>query len=247
MNTMIRLTLGLAAVFLISVAVQAAELSAGALSIGKAEGDVTYSLPDSKNFMAAAAGTALPQGAILKTGANSTASVVFSSGSVAIVKENSIVEVSKFLQEPFFGTMTAGEEPSVSDTELKVQQGEVLSVVAKLRKGSRYTVSSPVGAAGVRGTTFLFSYNQVTKTGRLVVTEGSVVLIFGDRQVTVEAGFSYRFPGGERAPNTPDDLLRTIEDIRLYGPGAATSGFTPVGPQSGPTVPNIDLIGVSVN
>jgi hypothetical protein len=248
MNTMIRSTLGLAAAFFISVAVQAAELGAGALSIGKTEGDVTYRVANSEEFLPAPAGTALPQGAVIKTGPNSTASVVFSSGSVAIVEENSVVEVAKFLQEPFVGTMTAGAEPSVSETQLNVQSGGVVSVVAKLRKGSSYTVSSPVGAAGVRGTSFFYNYDPATGGGELSVTEGSVVLNVGGQQVTVGAGFTYNFATGAVTQISPVRLRILQSMIARFGPidGGNTGIYTPES-ESGPTIPATDLIGVSIN
>lgn len=249
MNTMIRSTLSIAAAFLISVAVQAAELGAGALSIGEAQGDVTYRVANSETFVPAPAGTALPQGAVVKTGPDSTASVVFSSGSVAIITENSTVNVSKFLQAPFTGTMTAGAEPSVSETELIIEEGEVISVVAKLRKGSSYTVSSPVGAAGVRGTIFGYRYNSNGSRGEIVVLEGSIVLIFGDRQVEVGAGFTYNIRTGEVTPTRESNARRYERLLKRFG-GSGERGrrgvFTPDG-ASAPVIPIPDLIGVSVN
>lgn len=248
MNTMIRSTLGFAAALLISVAVQAAQLGAGALSIGKTEGDVTYRVANSETFQAAPAGTALPQGAVIKTGPNSTASVVFSSGSVAIITENSTVEVAKFLQEPFVGTMTAGAEPSVSETQLNVQSGEVISVVAKLRKGSSYTVSSPVGAAGVRGTTFYYTYDVETGAGEVAVLEGSVVLSVSGQQVTVGAGYTYNFATGA-VTAIPAVRMRILERlVEIFGPvdGGSAGIYTPES-ETGPTIPNTDIIGISIN
>lgn len=248
MNTMIRSTLGFAAAFLFAVAVQAAELGAGALSIGKTEGDVSYREANSQTFKPAPAGTALPQGAVVKTGPKSVASVVFSSGSVAIIQENSTVEVAKFLQEPFVGTLTPGVEPSVSDTQLNVQTGAVISVVSKLRKGSNYTVSSPVGAAGVRGTAFYYSYDSATGDGTVAVTEGSVVLVFADRQVTVNAGFSYDFKTGVVAPLTSVQSRVYTRMIETFGPiDNGDSGIYTPESTSGPTIPSTDLIGISIN
>lgn len=249
MNTMIRSTLGIAAALLLSIAVQAAELSAGAFSIGVAKGDVTYRLANSETYLPGPAGTALPQGALLKTGPGSSATIVFSNGSVATVGASSVVEVSRFQQEPFTGTLRKGSEPSLSDTHLVVIEGQLTSNVVKLRKGSKYTVSSPVGAAGVRGTIFVVNFNQATGQGAIEVVEGSIVLTFPGREVVVGAGFYYDSASSQVLPLSP---ARTQEIQNQAagmgtGPGTVYDSNTATTGDTGPSIPLTDLIGVSVN
>lgn len=246
MNIMFRSALSIVSAVILSVTVQAAQLGAGAFSVGVAKGDVTYRLANSETFIAAPAGTALPEGATLKTGANSSVTVVFSTGSVATIGANSVVEVSKFQQEPFTGTLTQGFEPSVSDTQLALVEGEVISNVAKLRKGSKYEVTSPVGAAGVRGTVFYVKYDKASGAGIFEVASGSIVLTLKDGStVTVRAGYGWdsrnptvTYPLTVKRVNELLDLANaeTEDNIFVRGPGAFT-----------PTVPNTDLIGVSIN
>jgi hypothetical protein len=163
-----------AAVF--ALAAQAAELVPGAYSVGTVSGDVTYKLAGSSEFLPLAAGTALPQGVTIKTGADSSALLVFASGSTASISADSEVEIAKFEQEAFSGSIPADSEPSVSVTEVNVVNGDFTAKVSKLKKGSSYTVNTPVGAAGVRGTTFRVSYNASTGAYSLDVVEGNVVL-----------------------------------------------------------------------
>lgn len=161
---------------LFAVAAQAANLVPAAYTVGKVEGEVSYKLAGSSDYMPLASGTALPQGVTVKTGADSKAIIVFASGSLAAVTANSEIEFTKFEQEAFSGAVVADAEPAVSHTEIKVINGDVVSKVNKLKKGSNYTVNSPVGAAGVRGTTFKVSYNATTGAYSIQVVEGEVVL-----------------------------------------------------------------------
>ncbi len=176
MNNILRfLVTGVAGAF-VALSAAVAELAPGALSVGSVSGDVTYAAAGSSTFKPLAAGAALTQGATVKTGANSTATIIFSSGSSAAIGADSTVELTKFEQEAFSGPIPSKGEPSVSVTEIKVVNGSVAAKVNKLKKGSSYTINSPVGAAGVRGTTFNVSYNA--STGQLTVStiEGLVVL-----------------------------------------------------------------------
>lgn len=179
MKTILRSLLGglLASAFVI--AAQAANLAPGAFSAGTVKGNVTYKLAGTTEFLPLSAGTALPQGATIKTGPSSLVAVVFSNGAVATITSDSEVEVTKFEQEVFSGSLSANAEPSVSNTELNVINGSVVSKVAKLKSGSSYVVKSPVGAAGVRGTTFKVSYNSETGAFSVSTVEGNVVVSRG--------------------------------------------------------------------
>lgn len=176
MNNILRfLVTGVAGAF-VALSAAVAELAPGALTAGSVSGNVTYATAGSSEFKPLVAGAALTQGSTVKTGANSSATIVFSSGSSAAIGADSTIELTKFEQEAFSGPIPTKGEPSVSVTEIKVVNGTVAAKVNKLKKGSSYTVNSPVGAAGVRGTTFNVSFNA--STGQLTVStiEGLVVL-----------------------------------------------------------------------
>lgn len=176
MKNIVRLLASGLVAAVLALAAHAAELAPGAYSVGRVTGDVTYKLAGSSEYLPLAAGTALPQGATIKTGANSSAVVVFASGSVASITAGSEVEITKFQQEVFAGPIPVDSEPAVSNTEIKVINGAVTNKVNKLKKGSSYTVNTPVGAAGVRGTTFRVSYDTVTGAYSIQVVEGGVVV-----------------------------------------------------------------------
>ena len=190
MKNILRLLAGGFAAAFFALAAQAANLAPGAYSAGAVKGDVSYKLAGSAQYQPLAAGVALPQGATIKTGAKSTVTIVFGSGSTAVIDPNSEVEISKFVQDVFSGPVPVDAEPAVSDTQIKIIEGGVTAKVAKLKKGSNFTVSSPVGAAGVRGTSFKYSYSSAKGEAFLQVTEGGVQFHekTGDKTTLVEAG-----------------------------------------------------------
>lgn len=244
MKTMYRSTFGVIAALFLSVAVHAAELSAGAFSIGLARGDVTYRIAGSDTDRPAPAGTALPQGATVKTGAGSVATIVFSSGSVVTLRPNTEVEVAKFAQAPFTGSVEKRVEPSVSETQLVLVKGEAINTVAKLRTGSEYVMTSPVGAAGVRGTIFIVTYNEDTKTGRIEVTEGEVVLKFeGKADVVIKAGFYLDLSTGEVLEISKERK----DELSTFTQEDSSTAEDIMGGDTGPALPITDLIGVSIN
>lgn len=183
MNTILRLiAIGFAAAFLVLTA-QAADLASGMFTAGTVAGDVTFKTASSE-YIALTAGTSLPQGAIIKTGADSKVSIVFSNGSLAVITDNSEIEITKFEQQPFTGPIKVGAEPSVSNTEIRVINGSVFCKVAKLSKGSVHTVNSPLGATSVLGTAFKVSF--VNGSLEVSVLSGSVAVNYVSGGVVVQ-------------------------------------------------------------
>lgn len=248
MKTILRSLLGglVAAAFV--VVAQAADLAPGAFSAGTVKGDVSYKLAGTSQFLALTPGTSLPQGATIKTGESSLVAVVFANGSVATVTSNSEVEITKFHQAAFSGSVPSGSEPSVSATGINLINGTVVSKVSKLKPGSTYIVNSPVGAAGVRGTTFSVSYNAAT--GEFVVSTltGEVVYsgTLGDRPVSTGQSFN----GSAVVALTPsqiDQIEAAIRgDIALGGAGGGGGGQGP-GQVSPPTVSGVDTSVIQVS
>jgi hypothetical protein len=188
MNKFLRsLTVGLFAVFFASAA-QAADLAPGAYSAGSVRGNASFKVPGSDQFQRLTPGIALPQGAIVKTESGATVTIVFGSGSIASIQENSEIEITKFEQALFSGPIPVASEPAVSNTEIRIINGGVTSKVAKLMKGSSYTINTPVGAAGVRGTTFNVFFNAETGSFIIATVEGLVEFTSNQGITTPVAG-----------------------------------------------------------
>lgn len=98
------------------------------------------------------------QSATVRTEKNGSAILLFSNGATAKLGGDSELVIDEFLQDPFSDQLkvaTLDKEPTVSRTKLSLNRGELVGDV-KIRydEGSEFTVQTPVGAAGIRGTVF---------------------------------------------------------------------------------------------
>lgn len=158
-----------------------AEMMPGTFKAVAPKGEVTWTDPVSGVTSRVVGGEILPQGAILTTLDDSTVVILFGTGSSTAVGQNTSVEVTKFYQESFSGELDASlNEPSVSETQLRLMKGNLTSNVRKLKSDSKFVVKTPVGAAGVRGTTFNVNYNPSNNSLVVSTLEGEVVVESGD-------------------------------------------------------------------
>jgi len=118
------------------------------------------------------------------TGAGASVILVFSNGASLNVGSDSSLDIEEFLQDPFqteVAVATLEEEPTSSTTSVRLTRGELVGNVKKLNRdaGSTFTVKTPVGAAGIRGTTFRIVFRP-DASGRvfftLTTSEGVVLL-----------------------------------------------------------------------
>lgn len=120
----------------------------------------------------------------IKTAPASSVILVFANGATANVGADSVLRIEEFLMDPFAGDLSVSdmkEEPTSSKTSLNLTRGEMVGNVKHLRqeKGSTFTVNTPVGAAGIRGTTFRIVFRP-DATGKMTFTlstaEGTVLM-----------------------------------------------------------------------
>jgi hypothetical protein len=157
---------------------------AGVIKAGKVEGDVTRITADGQSLK-------LKQGDVLietdtvVTLKNSLVVLVFMNGSSVKLGSDSKLEIKEFKMDPLAEDIVLADvkdnEPTVSKTALNLAYGEMVGNVKHLNrdKGSTYNISTPVGAAGIRGTTFRIVFRP-TGTGnaftfQLQTAEGHVV------------------------------------------------------------------------
>lgn len=140
------------------------------------------------------------------TGADSFVVLAFSNGATTRLGPDSELVIAEFLQDPFPDEVKPSamtEEPSPSRTKLLLNKGELVGDVKTLkRKTDGFTVQTPVGAAGVRGTVFRIVFRpaangqstfQLTTTSGLVEYTGqqtSNITAQGTANVNVEAGMT---------------------------------------------------------
>jgi hypothetical protein len=144
-----------------------AQTQAGAIKAVRIEGDVQKLLADGTQVVVTE-GALITEKDTLVTGAKSSVVLVFMNGSTVHVGATTRLSIDEFSMDPFSEDIEPSKltkEPSVSRTSLNVAYGEVVGNVKKLAKGSSYNVHTPVGAAGIRGTTFSVKLVPVTLPG----------------------------------------------------------------------------------
>ncbi len=134
-------------------------------------------------------GSVITQGNIVRTDVDSSVVLLFSNGASINLAFSSELNIETFTQNSFdeiYEPSKREDEPSVSTTNINLTRGELVGNVKKLKRGgaveSKFTVGTPVGAAGIRGTTFKITYRP-TGDGRftfsLTTVEGNVQLAVG--------------------------------------------------------------------
>ena len=130
------------------------------------------------------------QNTVVTTGPASRVILVFSNGATINLAAESQLNIETFQQDPFGGEYSienATSEPDAkSVTKLRLTRGELVGNVKTLRSdlGSEFTVSTPAGAAGIRGTTFRIVYRP-DGNGQAFF---SVMTLEGDVAVTTTSG-----------------------------------------------------------
>ena len=134
---------------------------------------------------------AITQNYVVTTALDSSVILVFSNGSTINLAQDSTLAIDEFLQDPFssqYSMATATEEPSTSSTKLTLTRGELVGNVKHLHKdaGSSFSVNTPVGAAGIRGTTFriVFRPDSSGKAFFTLSTAEGVVILTGTNSAT---------------------------------------------------------------
>ncbi len=139
------------------------------------------------NTIAVQSGSDLGQGYVVNTGKNSSVVLVFSNGATLNLAQETSLAIDEFTQDPFADEVAVSKmtaEPSTSRTKLNLSRGELVGNVKKLNydAGSSFNIQTPVGAAGIRGTTFRIVFRP-DGTGKaffsLTTVEGNVVLASG--------------------------------------------------------------------
>lgn len=162
----------------------------GTIKIVRKVGKVTAYNKAARETQVLENGSEITQGNIVRTDVDSSVVLLFSSGASINLAFSSELDIETFTQVSFTETYEPAKaevEPSVSTTNISLTRGELVGNVKKLRGagsagGSKFTVGTPVGAAGIRGTTFKITYRP-TGDGRftfsLTTVEGNVALAVG--------------------------------------------------------------------
>jgi hypothetical protein len=160
-----------------------AQTAAGMIKVGKVQGEALRVFADGRPAQQLKPGDMLTESDTITTGKESLAVLVFMNGSSVKVGADSKLRIEEFKMDPLGEDISAAKldrEPSKSKTTLDLQFGEMVGDVKKLNyeAGSSFKIKTPVGAAGIRGTTFRIVFRPTgdgrTFTFQLATAEGNV-------------------------------------------------------------------------
>jgi hypothetical protein len=158
-----------------------AQTQAGQIKAARVENQVLKQLADGSN-VPVKNGDMLNEKDIILTGKGASIVLVFSNGSSVKLGADTRLAIDEFKMDPLgedinMSTLTA--EPSKSKTTLNLAYGEMVGDVKKLNASSSYSIKTPVGAAGIRGTIFRIVFHPAAD-GKAFFTvstaEGKVVM-----------------------------------------------------------------------
>ena len=150
----------------------------------------------------------LSQGAIIKTGADSTVDLLLHSSMTALrLTPNSSLRLDRLVEEAAF-------DRPVTETTLTLLTGSIAGTQRKLAAPSRFQVNVAGGVATIVGTEYF-----VRADGAVTVASGTVSINYnlpgnkGSVKVTVSAGFSFDPTTGQVVPTTSAYLQDIIAHI----------------------------------
>ena len=167
----------------------------GRIVIARISGAVTLTSKSDNVVRPAINNEQISAGYIVITAPGASVVLIFSNGATVNLRGDSVLDIETFLQDPFaqdFKVAEATAEPSTSTTRLNLTRGELIGNVKKLNAadGSSFNIQTPVGAAGIRGTTFRIIFRpdgQGTAQFSVTTIEGNVVLLVGEVEIPVDA------------------------------------------------------------
>lgn len=183
-----------------------AQTKAGAIKAVKVSGQVTRTSADGTESAVTESQT-LKETDIIRTADNASVVLVFSNGASVRLGETTRLAIVEFKMDPLAEDISVAaleREPSVSRTRLHLDYGEMVGNVKTLNTASSYDVRTPVGAAGIRGTTFRIllrfdaqgrvNFTLSTLEGRVVFTGsiptsgGEVTQTGAEQEISVPTG-----------------------------------------------------------
>lgn len=177
-----------------------AQTAPGQIRAAKVEGQVTK-VQANGTTTALKNGDALTETDSVLTGKNSSVVLVFANGASVKVGPDSRLGIDEFKMDPLDEEIKPAElkqEKNVSQTKLNLAYGEMVGSVRKLNTASGYSIKTPVGAAGIRGTVFrvVFRpspdgkafYAVSTAEGKVVMTgvTANEIPVDADKEVLVD-------------------------------------------------------------
>jgi hypothetical protein len=201
------------------------------------EGDAKIVATGSSDAKPVTEGMAVPIGSTIKTGKDGFVVLSLMPGADSIITTDSEVTVSELDFEK------SGEKVESRKVKLSLASGMVLNNLAKADGVSDFKISSPMGVAAARGTTWAFSFGK--GTGNLSVVNSVVTLTTPNGQV-ISVGEGNMVDSINGVPGavvqmTQAQLDALIAILQRFGftVNATTRGFSITGPTNPSSEPEV--------
>ena len=174
--------------------------------VSAVNGSVEYSTTGTE-WKAVRGNLLLSSGTTIRTKADSTVDLVLKdSGSVVRLVPDTTLRIEKLATE------MAGEE-AITETRLNLLAGSIAGSQRKLAAPSLFEITTPFGAATIRGTEY-----YVRADGAVTVVSGAVSVRYNalnqpSVQVSVSAGYSFNPVTGQVVPTTPAYLQNIVAHV----------------------------------
>ncbi|MDQ5980272.1 MAG: FecR protein [Verrucomicrobiota bacterium] len=220
-----------------------AQTELGQIKAARVQGDV-QKISDAGTAVSLKDGDAVVQTDSIATGKGASVVLVFSNGSSVRLGSESRMRIDEFLADPLDAPINAADkiEPKRSKTTLNLSYGEMVGDVKKLNSSSSYSIKTPVGAAGIRGTIYRIVFRpssdgkaffQIQTAEGLVVMEGvtnAEVPVAEGKEVVVE--IDTEKPDEAKVltreiPPADASIIRAAAQEIVQTQQNATSGSTP--------------------
>ena len=205
------------------------QIQAGQIQAASVEGQV-LKLVNSGPAVPVKDGDQLTESDTITTGANSGVVLVFMNGSSVKLGADSRLAIDEFKMDPLAEDVKMADfkdrkkdEPSVSKTNLNLVYGDMVGDVRRLNKSSSYSIKTPAGAAGIRGTIYRIVFRPdangrafftVSTAEGLVVMQGVTAVeipIPVGKEVVVTVDIPDASPGAvAKAPSAPVIVTQDI-------------------------------------
>jgi hypothetical protein len=214
------------------LAIRAEAQGAARIVVARVRGEVFVTVKATSVRTQVSDNAEVSQGSIVTTAKEASCVLVFSNGATINLGTDSVLDIEQYTQDPFSTPVNAAtitEEPSKSNTKLSLTRGELVGKVAKLKKdqGSTFTVATPVGAAGIRGTVFRIVFRPdgngkvafafTVQVGEVEVTlasgtvNGPVSLVAG-KEISGDAAITVDSVSGVVTATLADGTVLTAKD-----------------------------------
>jgi|GEM_PF-2861243 len=207
---------------LISLVPAVASAASGAIWAVKVDGDAWIEGTARTRIVKDAV---IPAGASIRTEANGNVVLLFQNGSTINIRPGSKFSIQEFSCDPFDPSKvnypSQRSEPGKSSrTKVSVQDGSIIAKVRRLKGGSTFDIGTPLGTAGIRGTTVYaeVDMNNAENPVSFGVADGSATFQFNNGQ-TVNVGGNTAIgatPQGQ-APGPPANAGQMLSTAQQVG------------------------------